>query len=129
MTNLTYDEVIEQYRQDMGADKVHISLGDNATPESLQEALNHIKEKNKEYYNIPLEIRLESEIMMLREKLNKLSKLGKSTFSEFLSESPKITEIKRSIQVETDIIPDVHQEEAIQYWKDIQSGQKHRKYR
>ncbi|CAN0592642.1 unnamed protein product, partial [Laminaria digitata] len=44
---LTFDDVIEAHRVEVGAEKVHISLGNKATPEGLAEELRKIREKNR----------------------------------------------------------------------------------
>lgn len=83
---LTFDDVIEAHRQDVGAEKVHVTLGSKATPEGLSEELRKIRERTRLHASFT-EVEIEkAKVARLRKDFRKISKLCQRRIDQELSQ-------------------------------------------
>lgn len=127
MSEKTIEQVIENHKNEIGAKVLHVSLGPNATPESVEESLRAVQEQINQYNAIPREIRLECEILELRKRLEQIDDIVREhctmTLDEFRDpKNDKIVKMKSAIYALTDIIPDMHTGEAIRYYEQVKAG-------
>ncbi|MCW3782911.1 hypothetical protein [Defluviimonas salinarum] len=69
---LTFEDVIEEHRKAVGADKVHVSLGDEATPEGLRDVLAKTRVIGSRYAAYTDAEKAEAEVARLRDELRKI---------------------------------------------------------
>lgn len=111
---MTFDEVIEEHRVKIGANRVHVSLGPDATPETLREELERQRKVGEEWNSFPIELRLRAEIEQLHERLRRICRLSQSDFREYETQHPDVSALKKAIFRETDIIA-LNRSEAIAF--------------
>jgi hypothetical protein len=84
---LSFDDVIETHRQNVGAEKVHVTLGDKATPEGLAEELRKIREKGRLHAAFT-EVEIEkSKVARLRKDFGKITKLCQHRIDQDMSQA------------------------------------------
>lgn len=95
----------------------------DAIPSKLREVLEKQRLELEEWYSYSEVLRLKAEILQLKARLSRISKLTCSTFDEFLTESKEVRDLKQSVRNETDIIS-LNLTEALEYCRDRQSVKK-----
>lgn len=96
------DDVIEEHRVRIGADKVHVTLGSNPTPEGVEQELIKLEEKSKIYASFTREEQLNAQIFRLRAVLrNVAKKCHRQLYEEIFSL--------------VDLVPDVALEQDIEW--------------
>lgn len=108
MTAQTIEDVIEEQRILMGASELRVTLGPDATPDSLSEVLNALRERT-ELYNAftPLEQK-EAEVFRLRKIMRSALEITQRPLSESAEDSSKRLS---DIFLKLDAISDVDLEE------------------
>lgn len=76
--------VIEDHRKEIGAQKMHVTLGPDATPEGVKEQLESIERQMAAYRALPETIRLRAEIIELKEIIRKVGKLAQTDMKKWL---------------------------------------------
>lgn len=105
---MTFDDVIEEHRQALGASSVHVSLGLEATPESLRAVLAELNAKGEIYGSFSDAERRAAEVHRLRGLIDEISKTAAN--SDLAPEARL-----RQILDMTDMIPDVDLELDIEF--------------
>lgn len=118
---MTFDEVIEDYQIKMGADKVHVDLGPEATPDGLMGELRKLAEKENKYNSFPEVAQLKAVIARYKERLSEIGKLGQVDIRKWIEDAENDTVNKKLIQLKTrinqltDMFPDVDLERDIEF--------------
>lgn len=97
---MTFDEVIEEHRQAMGASSIHVSLGPEATPDGLKDVLAALKVQGEIYGSFSEAERRAAEVHRLRTLITEISRTAAN---------PDVSPEARLRQIAdmTDMIPDV----------------------
>ncbi|WP_411839671.1 hypothetical protein [Paracoccus sp. ME4] len=98
----TFEDVIEAHRLAVGARKVHVTLGPEATPERLEECLAKARHHAAVFGSFRLEERQAAFIARLRKTLRKIDRLAR-------------TQDYGGILVLTDMIVDVDQAQDLRH--------------
>lgn len=101
---------VEEYRKEIGADKLHVSLGPKATPETVIAELKKIHSTMSEYHAIPESFTDHYKIKCLKERLSKIGKLSRAGYGDAIFNEPDPKEMKealRTIWGLCDMIPEV----------------------
>jgi len=69
-------EAVEEYRKEIGAKKLHVSLGPNATPENVVAELRKVHENMMEFDSVPEYFRDQWEIKKLRGMLHEIGQIA-----------------------------------------------------
>lgn len=112
---MTFDDVIEEHRQAMGASSIHVSLGPEATPEGLQAVLAGLKAKGELYGSFSEAERRAAEVHRLRGLIDEISKTARNP--DFAPEA----RLRQIIDM-TDMIPDVDLELDIEFMTQARQG-------
>ncbi len=81
---MTIGEVIEKWKNDHGMDRFHVSIGPEATPQSLYDSLVAIEKQQYGYDVFPEVERLKAHIAFLETKLDKVRKLGQASVNVWI---------------------------------------------
>lgn len=106
---MTFDEVIEEHRQLVGAESVRISLGPKATPENLREILRKERETMAEYESFS---EAERQAALKHRLKGYLSKCFRAVQKLDLRD-PNQLAVRNEVMGYSDIIPDVAAHEDI----------------
>ena len=83
---LTFGDVIEAHKNEVGAEKVHVTLGEGATPEGLAEELRKIREKGRLHASFTdLEIE-QAKVARHKDTFSKITKLCQRNLTDVLSQ-------------------------------------------
>ena len=104
MSELNADQVVEEYRQLIGADRVHVDYVPGVDPQALKRELSKVNDQFVEYDSYPETLRLKAEIDQLKGRLTRLSKLAQVDFRTAFDEPKEIRDLRHQIFTETDII-------------------------
>lgn len=105
------DDVIEEHRVRIGADKVHVTLGSNPTPEGVEQELIKLEEKSKIYASFTREEQLNAQIFRLRAVLRNVAKKCHRQLHEETVPVSRLLEIFSLV----DLVPDVALEQDIEW--------------
>lgn len=73
----TFDDVIEAHRLAVGAKKVHVTLGPEATPDGLEASLARSRQEAAVFGSFPIEERQLAFIARLRGTIRKIDRLAR----------------------------------------------------
>ena len=104
MSELDADQVVEEYRQLIGADRVHVDYMPGVDPQALKKELAKVNDQFVEYDSYPETLRLKAEISQLEGRLTRLSKLAQVDFRTVFDEPKELRDLRHKIFTETDII-------------------------
>jgi hypothetical protein len=113
----TIEDVIEEHRLAIGAEKVHVTLGDSATPEGLRQTLAQMRADQAEFDSYSDLEKAQAHIARLRSVLRAITRLSQRTVSEMAAETPEMQELKSRIFLLTDLVPDVDLEADVKYMR------------
>jgi len=105
MSKKTFDDVIEAHRQAIGAYRVGVTLGPDATPDGLAAALDGLRRTGAVYESFTELERERAKVHRLRSVLRQVNGLTKTPFEGLAPE-----EVKRRMSEIfglTDLVPDV----------------------
>lgn len=104
---LTFEDVIEAHRVEIGVKKVHVSLGPDATPETVATELKKVHQDMQRWEALPETLRLKAYIHRLKGVIHQLGDLASPDVRTIDSETPELRALRHEIFRLTDIIPDV----------------------
>lgn len=111
------DAVIEEHRQLVGAEKVHLSLGPDANAENIRSSLEEIRNKTKQYHEFSELEQEKAKVARLRARLSRICKLGQTDYRKFSEQHEDVTKLKREIFNLTDLIADIDLEKDTEWMK------------
>ena len=103
---MTFDDVLEEHRRSIGAEKVHVTLGPDATPERLRGALADLRARSEAYGSFTEAERLAAEVARLRKLVSRLGDLAGDTrrgADERLSEISDLTDMVADVDLDEDM--------------------------
>lgn len=109
------EQVIENFKISRGLKAMHVSLGPDATAETVQGQLEVIFQQEDQINKLPETVRLKAHIAWLNQRLTEIAELGKMSYSEFLSAPENLRELKHKINLLTDVIPDIDTKFTLDY--------------
>jgi len=109
------DAVVEEHRIKAGASRLHVSLGPNATAESVRRELERCDAQMAQYAAIPEVVRLKARVKWLEDRIQEIGNLAVRDVTTFLDESDEVRRIKSDIFSLTDCIPDADIPHAIAF--------------
>lgn len=112
------DRVIEEHRKAIGAKKLHVSLGECATPEGVKGELEKVHALMLEYAALPETIRLKAQIEGLLAKMREITRLCQRTVADILDEPASERELRHSIFSIADMASAVDIEFALSFAAD-----------
>lgn len=89
--------VIEQHRQNIGAERLHVCLGPKATPETLKVELERVQGKLAAFDAFPETTQLRAELAQAKDRLRQIGKLGQATVAEIHDEHPATRELRLKV--------------------------------
>lgn len=90
---------VEKYRQEMGFQKLHVTLGPDATPENVIAELRKYDLERFKYDDIPDVDKLRMQLEDAHKRISQLRKLAQSEVSDLVdgTQHPDVTELKHKI--------------------------------
>lgn len=117
MSHRTFDDVIEAHRQTIGASRVGVSLGPEATPDGLATALEGLRRTGAVYASFSELERERAKVHRLRSVLRQVSGL---TTTPLKGLAPGEVQRRMSeIFALTDMVPDVDLEDDIAWMRSV----------
>lgn len=114
--NIEIAKALEEYKAKTGVKKLHVTLGPDATPESVLTELRQVDKQIEEYENIPLHFKLEVENKILKEKLKAIGKLIKTDIRNW-DKNPELDKLKSDIFEYVDMLDTIHVARTLEEWK------------
>jgi hypothetical protein len=108
---MNFQNVIREQKEKLGAEKLHVTLGKNATPEGLRAEFEKINSKMALFNSFSELEQEKAKNARLRKLINQICKLSKGP----LDEEENVRKFKNEIFKLTDLVPDVSLEEDIEW--------------
>jgi hypothetical protein len=115
MPDRTFDEVIEAHREEIGATRVRVMLGPEATPDGLASALAELRRTGAVYTSFSELERERAKVHRLHGVLGRVSGLTTTPFDGLSSE--EVQSRMSEIFSLTDLVPDVDLEGDIDWMR------------